>query len=122
MHNCSRGNSGPPDPPHRDEHDAGRDTYPPADRLRTVIASIFEAPGASPPDAETVADVLVEADLRGVESHGSTRVPGYVSIDPAGILNPKPDVRVVRDTPTTAILEPPNAGRTSRSPVSVPLR
>ena len=73
-------------------------THIPADRLRTLIACIFEAPGAPPPDAETVADVLVEADLRGVESHRSTRVPGYVSMIRPGLLNPKPDVRVVRDT------------------------
>src|SRR5262245_22710862 len=77
----------------------------PADRLSSLIARIFEAAGASPPDAETVADVLVEADLRGVESHGSTRVAGYVSMIRLGFLNPKPDVRVVRDTSTTAMLE-----------------
>src|SRR5262245_17337827 len=77
----------------------------PADRLSSLIARIFEAAGASPPDAETVADVLVEADLRGVESHGSTRVAGYVPMLRLGFLNPKPDVRVVRDTSTTAMLE-----------------
>ena len=80
-------------------------TRVPADRLRTLIARIFEAAGASPPDAETVAEVLVEADLRGVESHGSTRVAGYVSMIRLGLLNPKPDVRVLRETPTTAMLE-----------------
>jgi LDH2 family malate/lactate/ureidoglycolate dehydrogenase len=77
----------------------------PADNLRRLITRIFEAAGISPSDAATVADVLVEADLRGVESHGSTRVAGYVSMIRLGLLNPKPDVRVVRDTPTTAMLE-----------------
>ena len=77
----------------------------PADNLRSLITRIFEAAGISPSDAATVADVLVEADLRGVESHGSTRVAGYVSMIRLGLLNPKPDVRVVRDTPTTAMLE-----------------
>ena len=56
-------------------------------------------------DAETVAEVLVEADLRGVESHGTTRVAGYVSMIKGGLLNPKPTVEVFRDTPSTAMLE-----------------
>lgn len=46
------------------------------DRLRDLIARVFAAAGAPAADAATVAEVLVEADLRGVESHGSTRVAG----------------------------------------------
>src|SRR5262245_40344593 len=80
-------------------------TRVPSDRLRALIADIFDAAGAARADAETVAEVLVEADLRGVESHGSTRVAGYVSMIRLGLLNPRPDVRVLRDTPTTAMLE-----------------
>src|SRR5262249_18048443 len=37
--------------------------------------------------------------------HGSTRVAGYCSMIRLGLLNPKPDVRVLRDTPTLAMLE-----------------
>src|SRR5262245_42600337 len=77
----------------------------PAERLRQLIARIFTAAGAPAADAATVAEVLVEADLRGVESHGSTCVAGYVSMIRGGLLNPTPDVRVVRDTPTTAMIE-----------------
>jgi LDH2 family malate/lactate/ureidoglycolate dehydrogenase len=80
-------------------------TLVPADRLRPFIAEVFAAAGAPPDDAATVAEVLVEADLRGVESHGSTRVAGYVSMIRLGLLNPRPDVGVLRDTPTTAMLE-----------------
>lgn len=76
-----------------------------ADRLRPLIARIFEAVGVPPADAETVAEILVEADLRGVESHGSTRVAGYVSMIRLGLLNPAPRVEVLRETPTTAMLE-----------------
>src|SRR2546430_16816445 len=74
-------------------------------RLRGLIARLFAARGVPGADAETMAEVLVEADLRGVESHGSTRVAGYCSMIRRGLLNPKPDVRVVRDTPTLAMLE-----------------
>src|SRR5512134_498318 len=75
------------------------------DRLRDLVARVFAAAGAPADDAATVAEVLVEADLRGVESHGSTRVAGYVSMIRLGLLNPRPDVRVLRGTPTTAALE-----------------
>jgi LDH2 family malate/lactate/ureidoglycolate dehydrogenase len=75
------------------------------EKLRTLVAAIFTAAGAVPEDAATVAEVLVEADLRGVESHGSTRVAGYVSMIRAGLLNPKPKVEVLRETPVTAMLE-----------------
>jgi L-2-hydroxycarboxylate dehydrogenase (NAD+) len=48
-------------------------TRVPAERLRRFIELVFTAAGAPAADAATVAEVLVEADLRGVESHGSTR-------------------------------------------------
>ena len=75
------------------------------ERLRALIERIFTTAGAPPADAATVAEVLVEADLRGVESHGSTRVAGYASMIRLGLLNPRPDLRVLRDTPTTGMLD-----------------
>jgi LDH2 family malate/lactate/ureidoglycolate dehydrogenase len=75
------------------------------DKLRALIARVFEAHGVPPPDAAVVAEVLTEADLRGVESHGSTRVAGYVSMIGHGLLNPTPKVELLRDTPSTAMLE-----------------
>ena len=76
-----------------------------AERLQRFIEQVFAAAGAPAADAATVAEVLVEADLRGVELHGSTRVAGYLSMIRLGLLNPKPEVRVLRETPTTAMLE-----------------
>jgi LDH2 family malate/lactate/ureidoglycolate dehydrogenase len=73
--------------------------------LRRLVARIFATAGAPETDAETVAEVLVEADLRGVESHGTTRVAGYVSMIRHGLLNPRPKVVVLRDSPSTAMLE-----------------
>ena len=80
-----------------------------AERLRPFIASIFRALGVSEADAETVAEIIVEADLRGVESHGSTRVAGYAGMIKLGLLNPRPKVEVLRETPSTAMLEGDNA-------------
>jgi LDH2 family malate/lactate/ureidoglycolate dehydrogenase len=73
--------------------------------LRALIGCLFTAAGAPPADAATVAEVLVEADLRGVESHGSTRVAGYISMIRLGLLNPRPKVQVLRETESTAMLE-----------------
>ena len=77
----------------------------PAAKLRTLIARLFEAGGVPREDAETVAEVLTEADLRGVESHGSTRVAGYLSMMKHGLLNPQPKVQLLRDSPSMAMLE-----------------
>jgi LDH2 family malate/lactate/ureidoglycolate dehydrogenase len=75
------------------------------DHLRALVARLFAARGVPPDDAATVAEVLVEADLRGVESHGTTRVAGYCSMIQRGLLNPQPKVQVLRDTPVIAMLE-----------------
>jgi LDH2 family malate/lactate/ureidoglycolate dehydrogenase len=76
-----------------------------AERLRPIVGSIFRAVGVSDADAAAVAEVLVEADLRGVESHGTTRIAGYVSMIKIGLLNPRPTVGLLRETPSTAMLE-----------------
>ncbi len=79
-----------------------------ADRLRAFVARLLTALGVPGGDAETVAEILVEADLRGVESHGTTRVAGYVSMMRLGLLNPKPNVQFLRETPSTAALDGDN--------------
>ncbi len=62
------------------------------------------------PDAEAriVADSLAEADLRGVHSHGVVRFPVYVRRLQAGVFNARPDIRVTRETRTTAVLDGDN--------------
>src|SRR5687768_13000837 len=80
-----------------------------AARLRALIARLFEGGGVPAEDAALVAEVLTEADLRGVESHGSTRVAGYLSMIKLGLLNARPKIQVVRDLPSTAMLEGDNA-------------
>ncbi len=79
------------------------------EKLRPFIAAVFKTLGVPDADAETVAEIIVEADLRGVESHGSTRVAGYASMITLGLLNPRPKVQVLRETPSTAMLEGDNA-------------
>lgn len=49
-------------------------------QLIDFVAAIFQSEGMRPADARTVADILVWADLRGVESHGVERVPRYAAL------------------------------------------
>lgn len=74
-----------------------------ADSLRAQAAAVLTAVGMRPADAAIAADGLVSADLRGVESHGvSNMLPTYVTWIESGHLNPRPDIRVLRDRPSTA--------------------
>ncbi|MDE2572188.1 MAG: Ldh family oxidoreductase [bacterium] len=78
-------------------------------KLRSVITRTLEKVGVSKPDAETVADVLVAADLRGIESHGSARLETYyVNRIRKGSLQPNAVPQVVRETDTTLLLDAGN--------------
>jgi len=76
-----------------------------AERLRGLAAAILEAAGFRPDDATLVAEVLVEADLRGVDSHGVTRLAGYVSMIDSDLLNPRPDVKLLRESGSTVLID-----------------
>lgn len=75
------------------------------DALRDYVTQIFERVGVPHDDAFTAADVLVAADLRGVESHGVQRLWGYVGRLQKGAIEAKPNVAVVHETPTTAVVD-----------------
>ncbi len=77
----------------------------PVESLHEVVAAIFEKMGVSHEDAEEAAEVLTMTDLRGVETHGvSNMVRIYVDQYTKGVVNPKPDWRIERETPGTAVL------------------
>jgi ureidoglycolate dehydrogenase (NAD+) len=75
------------------------------DDLRAFVAGIFAAAGVAPLAAEQWADVLVWANLRGVDSHGVLRVPRYVDLLQRGAIKAKPDMRVERRAGAVAVLE-----------------
>jgi LDH2 family malate/lactate/ureidoglycolate dehydrogenase len=77
--------------------------------LRTFVATVLEKVGVPAEDAAVVADVLVAADLRGVESHGVARLESYyVSRIRAGQLDPKAELKTVRETPTSVLTDAGN--------------
>ena len=73
--------------------------------LRATAAAILRALGLAGDHAADAADVLVATDLRGIESHGVNMLRGYVQQFRDGLLNPRPDWRVVREAPATATID-----------------
>ena len=81
----------------------------PEPAARAFIARALAAVGVGPSDAAEVADVLVAADLRGVESHGIARLEHfYVRRIEAGAVNPRPSYRTLRDSPTLLAMDADN--------------
>ena len=67
--------------------------------------AVVRAAGCRDADAALVAEVLVEADLRGVDSHGVTRLFGFLEMIAAGHVNPQPEVSVEKESGATALLD-----------------
>jgi LDH2 family malate/lactate/ureidoglycolate dehydrogenase len=76
--------------------------------LQAYGAGILSAAGLPGPDANVVAAALVDANLRGIDSHGVTRIPIYVDRLRRGLVNPEPDVRVVRDSGAALLVDGDN--------------
>ena len=70
--------------------------------------SLLQAHDVPPEDAAVVAECLVSADLRGVDSHGLCRLPIYLERVRAGLINPKPNLVPKRVTPVAASLDGEN--------------
>jgi L-2-hydroxycarboxylate dehydrogenase (NAD+) len=73
--------------------------------LREFTREVFIHMGCSLEHAAMASEVLVSADLRGIDSHGVARLSGYVRLWEAGRINPKPNIRIVHETPSTAVVD-----------------
>ena len=76
-----------------------------AESLRRFAAQVFEHCGVLPDDARVAAEILVLADLRGIDSHGIARLKAYYLMLRKGAINPRPDVRILRETASTAVVD-----------------
>ena len=74
------------------------------EELRSHLARIFEAAGAPGDDAVAVADHLVDANLKGHDSHGAIRAAQYVTAVREGRIQPAAAIEVERETETTAVV------------------
>ena len=70
------------------------------------MTAVFEKMGVPTEDARLCADVLLESDRRGIESHGCNLFkPIYIDRIKSGILNPVTKIDILKETPTTAVLD-----------------
>jgi L-2-hydroxycarboxylate dehydrogenase (NAD+) len=77
-------------------------------RLHEFCARVFMHFGVPAADARRAADVLAAADLRGIDSHGVARLHAYFDMLSVGRINPRPQLRVVRSTASTATVDGDN--------------
>ena len=79
-----------------------------AQPLMDFITRAFSKVGVPAADADILAQLMVEADLRGGDTHGVIRLPLYVRRIRAGGVNPKPNIRVVSERPSAALIDGDN--------------
>ncbi|MDD2791983.1 MAG: Ldh family oxidoreductase [Sediminibacterium sp.] len=75
------------------------------EQLYRFTQDVFLAMGCSKTDATTAAEVLLSADLRGIDSHGVARLSGYVRLWQAQRINATPTIRIIHETPSTAVID-----------------
>jgi LDH2 family malate/lactate/ureidoglycolate dehydrogenase len=73
--------------------------------LQDFTTGVFAGLGMPRQDAAREAEVLVWANLRGVDSHGVQRVSEYAQRVDEGNMNPRPDIRIEKETPAVLLIE-----------------
>ena len=73
--------------------------------LRALMERIFEREGFAQEDAAAIADVLMLADLFGIESHGAQRMMYYHQNIRSGSVDTQAEMEIVRETPVSVLLD-----------------
>jgi LDH2 family malate/lactate/ureidoglycolate dehydrogenase len=76
--------------------------------VEAFITDTLTGVGLPADDAAKVAELMLEADLTGADAHGVFRLPQYVRRLRGGGINPRPDIRVDKTAPATALVEGDN--------------
>lgn len=76
--------------------------------LKDFSAKVFMHFGVPAGDAEQAADVLAKSDLRGIDSHGVARLHTYFDMLELGRINPKPNVKIIREKLSVATVDGDN--------------
>lgn len=79
--------------------------YIPVAILESFIREVFLRCGVPETEAEVCKEVLIASDLRGIESHGIGRLKMYYERIKSGILDPITHMEIVRESPTTAVVD-----------------
>jgi L-2-hydroxycarboxylate dehydrogenase (NAD+) len=73
--------------------------------LKDFTTQVFLAMGCPEDEATVAAECLNQADLRGVDSHGVARLSGYIRLWELKRLNATPSMKIIHETPSTAVLD-----------------
>jgi LDH2 family malate/lactate/ureidoglycolate dehydrogenase len=73
--------------------------------LKEFTKQVYLKMGLSSDDAEIGADSIVWANLRGVDSHGVLRLQWFVQMADDGQLNPRPNIKVLKETPAILLID-----------------
>lgn len=74
-------------------------------QLSAFTKNIFLSIGCSEEHAALATEVLLSADLRGIDSHGVARLSGYVRLWQASRINANPQIKIIHETPSTAVVD-----------------
>src|SRR4030066_2581994 len=79
------------------------------ERLKRFVSSAFQRVGVPGSDADLTAKILVDADLRGIDSHGVINLHGtYIKGIQDGTINRTPEIKISLGSPTTASIDGDN--------------
>src|SRR5246500_1696921 len=93
---------------HASTKETAAETRVSATQLTAFATRALIAAGLPAADAQTLAQLTVEADLRGSDTHGVIRLPLYVRRLRAGGINAKPNIRLISDRASVALIDGDN--------------
>ena len=74
------------------------------DALQEFTTNVFNKLGVPLADAKIAADILIDADQRGIGSHGLQRLSRYTNGLKTGVMKPITDIKVLKETPNTLLI------------------
>ena len=80
----------------------------PIEHLKDFSANVFKYFKVPESDAKQAAEVLAKSDLRGIDSHGVARLHTYFDLLTMGKINPKPNIKIVREKFSVATVDGDN--------------
>jgi LDH2 family malate/lactate/ureidoglycolate dehydrogenase len=80
----------------------------PAEHLRNFAVQVFLHFGVPEPEAEKASEVLILSDLRGIDSHGVARLHTYFDMLSLGRINPKPNIKIIRERKSVCTVDGDN--------------